>query len=396
MSDHASDGVGWRVRRTRKLLGLTQVALAARMNVSESLLKKVERGVAPASPSFTAAAARALGVTTYDLHGQPEPRFGEERRDIATLETAVLAGEDLIGVDDDEPLDGLALPYASQVDAVAALKRRADYARCAEKIPPLLQGLHLAVVCRERHQRERAAELLARTYQYASITLYRLGSPLAGLAAERAVQASIASGDPVLLALTQGERALSLMHRGAYDVATRVTAQALTDLPAIDEPDRDDTIRGFLHLRLAILAARRGDAPTSRLHLREAADHATRLPDGSDVLGTAFCTSNVMIHEVAAHVEMGDGTSALTFERPLPPGLLPSRQGHHYVDLARAWLLHGNREKTIDCLMTARRIAPQLTRYHPQVHETLAVLAENDRRRSDSLAGLARWAGVKM
>ncbi|MHA6616100.1 hypothetical protein [Pseudonocardia sp. DLS-67] len=42
----------------------------------------------------------------------------------------------------------------------------------------------------------------------------------------------------------------------------------------------------------------------------------------------------------------------------------------------------------------ARQIAPLQTRYHPQVRETVATLAESDRRRTDTLAGFARWAGL--
>lgn len=64
-------GVGDRTARARKLAGLTQWQLAERANVSVSLLRKVEHGNRPASPAFTAAVARALGVSTADLYGQP-------------------------------------------------------------------------------------------------------------------------------------------------------------------------------------------------------------------------------------------------------------------------------------------------------------------------------------
>ncbi|MGH3931473.1 MAG: hypothetical protein ACRDTF_16060 [Pseudonocardiaceae bacterium] len=48
----------------------------------------------------------------------------------------------------------------------------------------------------------------------------------------------------------------------------------------------------------------------------------------------------------------------------------------------------------LSSLYTAREHAPQRVRYHPSVHEALAVLAETDRRHCDSLAGFAHWAGV--
>jgi transcriptional regulator with XRE-family HTH domain len=43
-----------RIAELRKIHGFTQQALAARANVSYSLLRKVERGERPASPSFIA------------------------------------------------------------------------------------------------------------------------------------------------------------------------------------------------------------------------------------------------------------------------------------------------------------------------------------------------------
>jgi hypothetical protein len=75
---------------------------------------------------------------------------------------------------------------------------------------------------------------------------------------------------------------------------------------------------------------------------------------------------------------------------------LSSRLGHHHVDLARAALLHGRRDQVLAELNTARAMAPQLTRYHPQAHETVVTLAHQDRRRSDSLATFARWAGIQL
>jgi hypothetical protein len=47
-------------------------------------------------------------------------------------------------------------------------------------------------------------------------------------------------------------------------------------------------------------------------------------------------------------------------------------------------------------LQRAKMISPQQVRYHPQVRETLVTLAEHDRRRSDTLSGLARWVGVRV
>lgn len=102
-------------------------------------------------------------------------------------------------------------------------------------------------------------------------------------------------------------------------------------------------------------------------------------------------------HSVSVPVELSDGTTAVAraAELHLPPGTAPSRVGHHHIDVSRAWLLHGNRDRALAGLQQARRVAPELTRYHPQVHETIRALVHAERRRSDKLAGFAGWAGVQ-
>ena len=79
----------------------------------------------------------------------------------------------------------------------------------------------------------------------------------------------------------------------------------------------------------------------------------------------------------------------------LPAGTAPSRVGAYWIDLARGWLLHGDRGKALNALQTARQIAPQLTRYHPQVHDTVQTLAARDHRTTPTLSGFAAWCDVR-
>ena len=151
-----------------------------------------------------------------------------------------------------------------------------------------------------------------------------------------------------------------------------------------------------MHLRSAIIAARQHDAAMSDAHLAEARELASRLPVHANFYDTAFCTPNVHIHSVAAAVEMQDGTTAVARDASyqLPPKMMRSRLAHHNIDLGRAWLLHGDHTKALQALNIARRTAPQQTRYHPMVAETVLTLARAERRRSDTLSGLAAWMGI--
>jgi transcriptional regulator with XRE-family HTH domain len=389
----AGEGVGRRVRAARKLApGLTQDQLAARMHVSLSLVKAVEQGRVPASPAFVAAAARCLGLSTYDLYGEPTTRFGAERASVSGLETAVMAGWALGGGEAAEPLASLAV----RARQVAMHQRRSEYDASSRLMPPLLDDLHSALRQCLSTEVEPLHKLLAEVYGCAVMCLHRLGSPLTGQAAERAATAASRSGDPLLAALAGAEIGLPLMHRGAYVPAQRITDEMLARIESEPSSPARFTVEGYLLLRSAILSARRGDADESDARLREASACADRLPELSDLYDTAFCSANVTIHAVAAAVERGDGTTAVSRNKPLPVGTMVSRRGHHHVDLSRAWLLHGDRDKAFEELNAARRVAPQLTRYHPQVRETLRVLAETDRRRTDTLSGFARWCGLRL
>jgi hypothetical protein len=172
------------------------------------------------------------------------------------------------------------------------------------------------------------------------ICLHRLASPLVSHAADRAAEAARLSGDPLLAALCDQERALPLMC--TYDTAQRIVSRAQQSIT--DHPTTPETlsVRGAMHLRSAIIAARQHDAATSDAHLAEARELASRLPVHANFYDTAFCTPNVHIHSVAAAVEMQDGTTAVARDAsyPLPPKMMRSRLAHHNIDLGRAWLLH--------------------------------------------------------
>jgi hypothetical protein len=96
-----------------------------------------------------------------------------------------------------------------------------------------------------------------------------------------------------------------------------------------------------------------------------------------------FSSGNVAIHAVSVMLEVGDQAQALALNARTHPSVvavLPySRQGHHHLDLARAWLWDGNRDKALAELEHAERLAPQLVRNHPMARSTLRSLVYAER-----------------
>jgi transcriptional regulator with XRE-family HTH domain len=333
----AGQRVGTQVVMARKLSGLTQVSLAARMNYSSSSVSQVERGVVAASPAFVAAAAKALGVTVAELWRQPVA-FGVERRHVAQLETAVIEGGDAVEAGTRRlPTIGT---LAALLERVAVLQRRARYQESSRLLPTLLRGLH------------QAADLAA---------------------------AGRDSGDPLLAAFAEANKGVPLLYRGSFAVAERVVTRAGTAADAEPDTSHAFAVRGAMQLQLAILAARTGHAATAEAHLAQARDLARWVPDlgpEADYYDTGFSATNVELHAVASAVELGDGTTALSrgAELHIPDSVMRSRRGHHHIDMASAALLHGDRDRAFAELQRARRITPEQTRYHPGVREVLATV----------------------
>jgi hypothetical protein len=106
-------------------------------------------------------------------------------------------------------------------------------------------------------------------------------------------------------------------------------------------------VRGTIHLRAAIIAARATNSDLAADHLTAARSLAVNGQVEANFYGTKLSLPNVSIHEVSMPLELTDGTTAVAraADVTLPANTAPSRIGHYWTDLARAWLLHGDRRR---------------------------------------------------
>ncbi|MGW5823014.1 helix-turn-helix domain-containing protein, partial [Streptomyces noursei] len=112
--------------------------------------------------------------------------------------------------------------------------------------------------------------------------------------------------------------------------------------------------------------------------------------------GLEFGPTNVAMHRLGVAVELHDGPEIgrLMRHTRLPIDVAPVRAGRWYMDAAKGWLDHGHREKAFTALQAARRVAPEQTRNHPQVRETVHALIRLQRYGSEPLSGFAAWLGI--
>lgn len=396
--------VGARIAVIRKTRGLTARELASRAHVSYSLLAKVESGAAPASPALIGAVARALRVDVPRVTGQPyqEPR-GQAAR-LHEMTEPIRRSVDTYDLPDESITPRPAAQLAADVRRISALGMQAKYVQIGAELPGLLDELSAAVHAAREGERAGLFGLLAEGYSGASAIASLLGYlDLRGRVLDRIRWASEQSGDMLRVQRVRWQRTASLMAVGAYDQGLTLMEQVRRDLgediAVMDGPTL--SVYGSAHLRSAILAARaartkgRGYAQQAWTHIDAARTVADRLGADRNDYGLAFGPSNVGQHEVSVAVELEDGPEAIRRARQvrLAPAMPPVRRGHHYIDLARGYVMAGDHAGSLRCLQQARRIAPQQTRHHPMVRETVLAIAAAHRGREE-LSLFAGWLGL--
>lgn len=388
------DGVGERLRRLRKTRGFTQQQIAAWAHVSLSLVKKVEQGTIPPSAAFVAGAAQALGVQPDHLYGTGELEVVQEPHEANALQELRAA---LDAYDDPRP-NGKPLDLTAAARRVDGLSRHVSglrYADTAQQLPDLLHHLYVLAE-KPGHSGEDARALLHDVYRMVATVSGRFRKvDLAAVASERHVQLAPLTGDPLRIAISAYHRSSRYLQLGDYRGGLRILDRARDHL---DDSPAGTAVAAQLNLRSSVLAARAGDGAEADGYIDEA-----RAITGDDTPAAPYYNIdasplNVMIHWCAAPVERYDGTEAVRRAESVTvvDRKRPERVGHHHIDMARAWMLHGDRYQTLRHLNAARRVAPHNTRHHPSVRETVLTLAESDRRATDSLAGFARWAGIRL
>ncbi|MEK8143514.1 hypothetical protein NKH18_19705 [Streptomyces sp. M10(2022)] len=152
-----------------------------------------------------------------------------------------------------------------------------------------------------------------------------------------------------------------------------------------------------------MLATRQGNGDVARDELAEARRMASLL--GREITGSSrdglhvqsFGLTNVQIHAAAIEMELGNHSRSLQLAKEVrpPENYFTDRMGHFWIDTARSQLWTGKTDAALSSLLKARTIAPQQTRYHPGVRETLTGLVHTARHTPDTLINYASWCGIQ-
>jgi len=370
--------LGERIAEARRDKGLSQKELAALLNRSESWVSQVERDVLPVERlALLQRLAEVLEVGFLDLRPEIEPTYPTPvDQDLERLRHTLVGHPALsrLFVDSTTPANLDELTNEAQTAWAAAMNT--NFGPLADVLPKLEDAVRVAGA----RERRKYLAVLARTYQSASAGFARQQEGDAALvAADRAITAAEASGDPLAVAAGHFRLAHTLIRLRRNDDAKELAEQTIAQLQPLADGDSSTSellsLYGAMHLIRAVLAGYDGDRTTAQRHLDDAEAIADRLePDRNDY-DTEFNAINVQLHRIALAIELGDAGHALEVaDRVDPSPLSPERRMRYHIDRARAFSQRRQADEAVAELEQAETVAPENFRSHQTAIQTLEQL----------------------
>lgn len=401
----ASEHLGDRLSRLRRLADLTQEGLAERSGVSVDVVRKLEqkRKHSARLPTLHAL-SKGLGVELTSLLGDPPgvPSTGEaDPPALVAVRRAIMPP---LFAPPPEPAGAERLSPSllrSELTEGWTLYHDAEFGRLMEILPGILADARLAAAVGTPEQRAAGQAALGKALQLGGHLAIRLGkSDLALSALERAMEAAGQSADPLLPAMVSNSVAWAYQRQNRLDDAQHLAVYAADGVER-EHVHTAEGVRvwGGLLMSAATSYARNDDYDTADTMMKTAERAADRLatlpppPDGK--LVSVFSRSSVRIERVRLAVQHERPEEALNLAKGmrLSKDIPPSWRTWLLLDVARAHTDVGDAAGAVRALESLRRVAPAWMRHH-----TLAVAIVSDLWESSSrppgLRKLAEFLGV--
>ncbi|WP_274915156.1 helix-turn-helix domain-containing protein [Streptomyces sp. WZ-12] len=386
-----ADGNGQRLARIRMRRRWTQQRLATESGYSLSAVKAFEQGRrALDRPAVILSLCRVLDCHPTEITGGPvtppqSDLAGQAAvAGVAAVRRAVLRHGRPTRPSEEEVANVDLVELRARVRAANADRQAAKLASAGEILPALLRDLQVAAEVSTGSPRRMVFSMLTTAYECAMQYLYKLGHVSdATLATERVLWSAEATGDPLRVLASQWYDAGEFLNIGEHDEAGAVIDDALTTLTRMSSPPPEAvSLRGAFELKAALNHARAAEKNAADHHWHRAEAVAGELGRDRDDWHLQFGPTNVAIWGVSLPVELGQGRLAVDRARKvkLPETYSRERRSHHYIDIGRAHFYNGQREQALDAFLHAERLAPQATRMHAGVRETVGTMLRAQKR----------------
>jgi len=239
------------------------------------------------------------------------------------------------------------------------------YSQLSNRLSPLLAASQAAALHATGPAAQTAHTLHARALGVAAHLAVKCDlDGLAWVAADRAMTAAHAAGDPIVIA--EATRMLCIVARrgGHHQRAQTLAVNAAASLnPYLSRDPNAAALHAALLSTAGYTAARAGDHDTATALLAEAAGRAQ-----ADT-GGGLALVHVTIYQVSASLAVGDPAAALQHARNVHSDrhLSPERRGRLLVDVALAYDQHGQPARAVHALRAAEAAAPEEVRARPVV-----------------------------
>ncbi|MFF0308604.1 helix-turn-helix domain-containing protein [Streptosporangium sp. NPDC004379] len=401
----ARKDIGQRIARARRRRGLSQAVLAGLIGRSESWLSQVERGQRKVdSHSVINALGEILGLAAEDLTTAKTDTTMHYQA-ASAIRHAMMSYDGLSSLIDPRQVEGSPESFVwlrHEIRRVNRLYQATQYDEVGRRLPGLIVATELGSRHAPTHRRRTYQTLRSLTYHCATTTLRRVGEPdLAWLAADRSLAAAEEAERPLLAAVSAYRLGYVFVRLHEPDAALGLVLRAADALHrSVRHGDpRSLSMLGALYLVAVTAAAAQHDRTAVSAFLTQARRVAERLGEDRNDFWSAFGLTNVTIHEVSAAVESGDARQAIAKAETLDVGVmapgLVGRRAQVHLDLARAYATQRKDAASVNMLLLAEQLSPELVRYGGRTRELLTQLLKREHRASTpQLRGLATRAGI--
>jgi transcriptional regulator with XRE-family HTH domain len=244
------------------------------------------------------------------------------------------------------------------------------YNRVVLSLPSLISDTVTAARHLTGDDRRRALRQAASVHQLVGVFVPKLGeTDLASLAATKGLDFAQQSGDNATVAALYRIAGYTLASLGEHGQAVALVESAISVLaPELSGPDAtglDLSVWGMLHLVAGRAAAQADNRGTAQQHLHQAQQIAERLGGDHNFGYTGFGPTNVVMHRVVIHNELGEMIRAAEIGPTLDTRQMPTeRRGRHAIESARALAGVGRQTEAVHTLLDAEQYAQEQILHH--------------------------------
>lgn len=374
LGDHLSTGE--RVAIYRKRRGLTQRELGELVGRTDEWVRKVESGRHEIDRvSVLRQISSVLGIGLADLLGAQvllQWRKQEEHASVPQLRAALTDYRQFLPVS-----PAAAANFQIDLDQLGERLtwvwedyQASRYNRVVLSLPSLISDTVTAARHLTGDAQRRALRQAATVHQLVGVFVPKLGeNDLASLAATKGLEFAQQSGDTATVAALYRIAGYTLASLGEHGQAVALVESAISVLaPELSRKGAtglDLSVWGMLHLVAGRAAAQADNRGTAEQHIRQAEEIAKRLGADHNYGYTGFGPTNVVMHKVVVHNELGDVVRAAELGPKLKTEGMPTeRRGRHAIESARALVAVGRPNEAVNTLLAAEQFAQEQILHH--------------------------------